>query len=160
MARLYSVPIIDMVAGHRAGNPESGMNPVNDHREIFHSPEIPDAVRIALRNLLQTGRRSLLGRLHGMVMSGGPAGGWQGIDDGFADDAAAGEAAMIRVISINRELQQIEDALQRIGKDGFGHCVYCRGVIEPARLEGRPTVRSCQRCQDRLRLPALAPGVQ
>jgi RNA polymerase-binding transcription factor DksA len=155
MARLHSICSVDMAAGRRAGIPESGMT---DHREILHPAEIPDAVKTALRRLLQTWRRRLLGRLHGMVMPFDPAGGWQGMDDGFADDAVAGEAAMIPVLSINRELQQIEDALQRLGRDGFGICLYCRGLIDPARLENCPTARSCLRCQDRLLLPSSSSG--
>jgi len=149
-----------MAAEHRTGTLEFGINRVTGHRETPHAPEISDAVRITLRSRLQAWRRSLLAQLHGMVMPVDPAPGWRGADDVFAGDAVASEIAMIPVLCINRELQQIEDALQRIGKDGFGSCVYCRGPIEQSRLEGRPTVRSCLRCEDRLRLPALSSGGQ
>lgn len=158
MVRRHGIHSVDMAAGHCVSPPEFGINRVTDHRETLYSPEITDAVKTTLRSLLQAGRRSLLAQLHGMVMPVDPASGWQGSDDEFAGDAVASEMAMIPVLCINRELQQIEDALQRIGRDGFGNCVYCRGPIEQTRLEGRPTVRSCLRCEDRLRLPALSSG--
>jgi len=160
MARLYSIHNDDREAGDRDGNPDSGVITATENRQTPHSSEISEAVKTTLRKLLQTGRRSLLGRLHGIVMPVDPLTGWCVTDDGVAEDVVAGEATMIRVLCINRELQQIEDALRRISRNGFDNCVYCRGFIEPARLEGRPTVRSCQRCQDRLRLPALASSVQ
>jgi RNA polymerase-binding transcription factor DksA len=159
MVRLYSIRNLDMTSGSRACEPESGKAPDTGRREIPHSPEISADGKTVIRRLLQTWRRSLLGQLHRMVLPFDTAGAWPGSDHGFADDAVAAEVAMIRILGINRELQQIEDALQRIGKDGFGNCVYCRGPIGPTRLESRPTARSCLRCQNRLLLQASSSGL-
>lgn len=160
MVRLHSTRSVGMPAGHRASPSESGMSRVTDHLEIPRSPGIPGIVKAALHRMLQASRRNLLGQLQTMVMSADPTTGLQETTDGLADETVAGEAAMIRILGINRQLQQVENALHRIGKDDFGSCVYCRALIEQTRLDDCPTVRSCQRCQDRLMLPVLSSGGQ
>ncbi|MBW1920636.1 MAG: hypothetical protein DRH11_07070 [Deltaproteobacteria bacterium] len=45
------------------------------------------------------------------------------------------------------ELQQIEQALQRIERGEYGRCVDCGRWITPARLEVMPYAVRCRRCQ-------------
>lgn len=158
MPRPHGIHSVDMKAGHGARSPGSWMSRVTGHPESLDSPEISDALKNALRSLLRTRRRSLLDRLHSVAMPLDPAAGWGDADALSTVDEAAGEKAMIPVLRINRKLQQVEDALERIGQNGFGSCVYCRGPVEKARLESDPTARSCRRCHDRLVFPPLPSG--
>jgi RNA polymerase-binding protein DksA len=47
-----------------------------------------------------------------------------------------------------QEMQDIDDALQRMADGSYGRCVHCGGEIEPARLAVQPTALRCLRCQE------------
>ena len=44
------------------------------------------------------------------------------------------------------QLAEIEAALSRVADGTFGRCAICGRVIAPARLEARPTARTCITC--------------
>ena len=46
-----------------------------------------------------------------------------------------------------RELSDIETALDRIRTGTFGYCFACRQAIEPTRLERFPRAEFCERCK-------------
>lgn len=46
-----------------------------------------------------------------------------------------------------RELSDIETALDRIRTGTFGYCFACHQTIEPTRLERFPRAEFCQRCK-------------
>ena len=45
-----------------------------------------------------------------------------------------------------KEIEAIEQALQRIASGTFGICVACREKIAPARLDALPFARTCIKC--------------
>jgi DnaK suppressor protein len=47
----------------------------------------------------------------------------------------------------SRELAEVEAALRRLDDGTYGACEDCAQVIDPARLEARPSARRCLRCQ-------------
>lgn len=47
-----------------------------------------------------------------------------------------------------RELQEIDDALNRLRKGGYGKCVICEAGIPEARLEALPSTPFCTRCAE------------
>ncbi|HEY1268413.1 MAG TPA: TraR/DksA C4-type zinc finger protein [Candidatus Binatia bacterium] len=47
-----------------------------------------------------------------------------------------------------RELGDIETALDRIRTGTFGYCRACHQAIEPPRLERFPRAEFCQRCKE------------
>lgn len=53
-----------------------------------------------------------------------------------------------------RELQEVDAALERLAEGTYGVCEQCRGLIEGSRLEWQPESRSCARCE----AGQLAPG--
>ena len=67
----------------------------------------------------------------------------------FADQATEREndevLSDIRVEAKN-ELQQINDALSRIGDDQYGKCSACAEDIAPERLQALPYVTTCISC--------------
>lgn len=40
-------------------------------------------------------------------------------------------------------LKQVKGALERVGKGTYGICEHCHAPINPARLQARPTARTC-----------------
>lgn len=57
------------------------------------------------------------------------------------------EIAVQRLDYTSRLLQNIDDALLRLGKDTYGMCERCRQVISTRRLEALPWARLCVTCQ-------------
>lgn len=49
--------------------------------------------------------------------------------------------------TFEQELQDVNNALERIEKGGYGICKYCKKQIEEKRLLVRPTSSSCVRCK-------------
>ncbi len=75
--------------------------------------------------------------------------------DSNADDEHDPEGATIafersQVETLARRLQQhlaeIDAAERRLGEGGYGICERCAGPIPEARLEARPTARTCIGC--------------
>jgi RNA polymerase-binding transcription factor DksA len=48
-----------------------------------------------------------------------------------------------------RELDDVENALQRLHAGRYGHCVACDSVIPAERLRAYPTAKRCLPCQTR-----------
>ena len=46
------------------------------------------------------------------------------------------------------ELAQVDKALDRIQRGGYGNCVACHAPIEAARLDAVPTAEYCAACQE------------
>ena len=72
-----------------------------------------------------------------------------GIDDNFADSAAATaeRSEQLAFIDSARErLAEAEQALARMDEGEYGTCVECGAEIPVARLEARPTSIRCVNC--------------
>ena len=78
--------------------------------------------------------------------------------DSNADDEHDPEGATIaferqQVVALAAQLERtradIESALARHDSGGYGTCETCGGAISPARLEARPTARTCIGCAAR-----------
>ena len=69
-------------------------------------------------------------------------------DDGLAELRESTVFALIEMK--HKELQSIEQALNRIDKGGYGRCKSCGGWILPARLEVMPHAVRCRPCQQKL----------
>ena len=52
--------------------------------------------------------------------------------------------------SINRTLQQIEEALHRIDDGTYGVCTVCGQLIRKPRLVNQPFVQTCMECQNEM----------
>ncbi|KAB2370469.1 TraR/DksA family transcriptional regulator [Actinomadura montaniterrae] len=61
----------------------------------------------------------------------------------IAFERARIEASLTRA---RTRLAEIEDALRRLAADAYGTCERCGGPIAEARLEARPTARTCVTC--------------
>ena len=48
----------------------------------------------------------------------------------------------------SRQLQMIDEALQRIEDEEYGNCLNCRKEIMPKRLQAVPWARYCLSCQE------------
>ena len=71
----------------------------------------------------------------------------EGADDAIAD--LEEDLAIAGVARDSRELREVEEALARIGRPGFGICVDCAAPIPWVRLLAEPQARRCLRCQQR-----------
>ncbi len=49
------------------------------------------------------------------------------------------------------QLNELRLALERIRRDEFGRCIFCKGPISTAVLEGNPTAHFCDQCAGVLR---------
>lgn len=49
------------------------------------------------------------------------------------------------------QLAQVDAALRRLAEGSYGRCERCGGQIAPARLEARPSARTCIACASRPR---------
>ncbi|MFN2557085.1 MAG: TraR/DksA family transcriptional regulator [Nitriliruptorales bacterium] len=68
---------------------------------------------------------------------------------GFADSAQITEQrseALAQIDQARNRLQQIDEALERMGEGTYGICVECGRQIDPARLEARPLSIRCVEC--------------
>ncbi|WGX94405.1 TraR/DksA C4-type zinc finger protein [Nocardioides sp. L-11A] len=50
------------------------------------------------------------------------------------------------VAQVRRHLAEVEAALARLDAGSYGRCETCGAPIAPARLEARPTARTCVGC--------------
>lgn len=74
-----------------------------------------------------------------------------GRDSSRCDDPQSGGAAFMtaRLAAVyERELNDIDTALNRIRTGTFGHCRACHQAIESSRLERFPRAEFCSRCKD------------
>jgi len=49
--------------------------------------------------------------------------------------------------TLEKELRDVKNALQRIVKGTYGYCYNCQEEIPQARLEARPTASTCIKCK-------------
>lgn len=75
--------------------------------------------------------------------------------DANADDEHDPEGATIAfersqvaalVEQVQHQLAEVEAALERLATGAYGVCEQCGQPIAPARLEARPTARTCIKC--------------
>jgi DnaK suppressor protein len=52
--------------------------------------------------------------------------------------------------TINRTIQQIEEALHRIDDGTYGVCTVCGQLIRKPRLVNQPFVQTCMECQSEM----------
>jgi len=87
------------------------------------------------------------------------------LDDGTEDyiDYAVHSYAREFLLSLSemdrKRLYLVDEALERLGRNEFGHCQHCQQAINPKRLEVAPWARYCVPCQEleeQGRLPDLA----
>lgn len=64
-----------------------------------------------------------------------------------ASDLYAREELVAEEMAIQGELEQIEDALRRLGEGRYGMCVDCDRPIASERLGARPQATRCISCQ-------------
>ena len=64
----------------------------------------------------------------------------------LATECIEQDLALSMLNSVSGTLEQIEDALQRIGDGTYGRCVVCDTVIPAARLEAIPYAKCCVQC--------------
>ena len=68
----------------------------------------------------------------------------------LSDESFAELSTALSNANLGREadaLQEIEEALQRIGAHSYGDCVDCGQPIAPERLRTYPTAKRCLPCQ-------------
>ena len=76
------------------------------------------------------------------------------LDDGTEDyiDYAVHSYAREFLLSLSemdrKQLYLVDDALERLGRNEFGHCQHCQQAIHPKRLEVAPWARYCVPCQE------------
>ncbi|MDP8955310.1 MAG: TraR/DksA C4-type zinc finger protein [Actinomycetota bacterium] len=105
------------------------------------SPDVLDALRSALRL-----ERDHLRRQLGEYGAGGED---MAFDGNFADSGqVAAEKGEHRVLanSIQDSLADIDHALEKLDKGGYGICERCGQEISEARLEAMPATRYCISC--------------
>ncbi len=105
------------------------------------------------RERLETERQQALRRLSGLT------GDFDEVvaasRDANADDEHDPEGATIAfersqvaalVLQVQRQLAEVEAAIERLAAGTYGVCEQCGQPIAPARLEARPTARTCIGC--------------
>ena len=65
----------------------------------------------------------------------------------FGSDCEASDISLSRRESESTEVQEIDDALDRIREGSFGHCEDCTLTISKDRLEAIPHARLCLNCK-------------
>ncbi len=72
-----------------------------------------------------------------------------------ASDLYAREELVAGEVALERELDLVEDALERIAKEQYGLCIECGRRIAPDRLAALPHAARCIGCQRRAEGPRL-----
>ncbi len=72
-------------------------------------------------------------------------------DEGdMADRAEDYEERSIKLNTLELRLSDINNALEKIGKDSYGICEACGKQIEKDRLEVNPAARTCKECMEKV----------
>ncbi len=104
------------------------------------------AAAVEYRGLLEHERDDLLGQL--AEMGFGESEGLH-YDHNFADSsqvtAERGEAEALAG-QLKSALREVEKAIERLDSGSYGTCEVCGQPIAPARLEAKPTARTCINC--------------
>lgn len=77
------------------------------------------------------------------------------VELGNKDDENAAEVALFSdnlslEESVERQLRDVNDSLERIEAGTYGICKYCAQPIDINRLKARPTSSSCVQCKEKL----------
>lgn len=64
-----------------------------------------------------------------------------------ADDVEEYEALLPVEFSLEKKLQDINSALEKIKKGKYGACESCKKKISPERLRAFPAARTCKKCK-------------
>jgi len=73
-------------------------------------------------------------------------------EDENADEVANFTDLLSLKDNLEKELKEIETALQKMKKGVYGICEKCGRKISKARLKAAPTTRYCRKCKDASRL--------
>jgi RNA polymerase-binding transcription factor DksA len=65
-----------------------------------------------------------------------------------ADEVEQYEALLPIEFSLEKKLQNINSALERIKKGQYGICKKCKKTISPERLEAFPAAETCKKCNN------------
>jgi len=65
----------------------------------------------------------------------------------LGSDRAAADVSLGRRESACEEIQQIDEALDRIEDGSYGHCETCEEPMSPVRMEAIPYARLCLACK-------------
>ncbi len=72
-------------------------------------------------------------------------------DEGdMADRAEDYEERSIKLNMLELRLSDINNALEKIGKNSYGVCEICEKQIEKDRLEVNPAARTCKECMEKV----------
>jgi len=101
----------------------------------------------AIRKQLQQRRNELLGRLQALKSDLHREQGPLPADSQEQVIELENLDVLFELDEVSRhELNQINNALERIDSDQYEHCVVCGGAIGAARLNALPTADTCIRC--------------
>ncbi|MDE3086125.1 MAG: TraR/DksA C4-type zinc finger protein [Acidobacteriota bacterium] len=104
-----------------------------------------DAPTVDYRALLEEEKRDLEAKLQELGL-GGPG---LTYDSNFADSsqvtAERGEVEALAA-KLRDTLEEVEQALDKLGEGTYGACEGCRQPIDPVRLEAMPATRYCINC--------------
>ena len=71
--------------------------------------------------------------------------------DENAKEVATFEERLNMEDTLEKELRDVNKALDRIEKGNYGMCHHCNEEIPEARLEARPTASTCVKCKEELK---------
>jgi DnaK suppressor protein len=104
-----------------------------------------DAPTVDYRALLEEEKRNLEAKLEELGLGGSTL----AYDSNFADSsqvtAERGEVEALGA-KLRDTLQEVEDALEKLGGGRYGTCENCGQPIDPVRLEAMPATRYCINC--------------
>jgi RNA polymerase-binding transcription factor DksA len=104
-----------------------------------------DAPTVDYRALLEEEKRNLEAKLEELGLGGSAL----DYDSNFADSsqvtAERGEVEALGA-KLRDTLQEVEDALEKLGSGRYGTCEGCGQPIDPVRLEAMPATRYCINC--------------
>ena len=68
----------------------------------------------------------------------------------LASDAFEEDVTLLLLENQGQTLEEIREALDRLGRGDFGRCEECQGAIRPERLRALPHARHCLACARQL----------
>ena len=115
---------------------------------------ISSELEARLRKELEEHRETIVAELegYGVDVRGDKVDRIAGIDEGFADSAAATSEraeAMAFITTARERLAEADEALQRMDEGTYGTCASCGQEIPEARLEARPMSVTCVSCAEK-----------
>ena len=116
---------------------------------------LTSAITAPFKDLLLARRASLQSQL--ATLRGGPVGRVEASAEHFAAvQDSPSQTSTERELELalddreSAELNQVEEALQRIEAGTYGLCADCQVPIAPARLQAAPEALRCVHCQEKL----------